>query len=88
MAGTGIQEILSTAFGGVLKMLTGTKYPEHVRAFMMLVAELLGSIFAKHHPECMADLQKALDAISAQSRTSKLLIECHNSKVHTSRTRI
>ena len=71
MAGTGIQEILSTASGGLLKMLTGKKYPQNVRAFRILVAELLRPIFAKHHLECMDDLQEALDAIVAQSRNLK-----------------
>ena len=60
MAGIGIQEILSTAFGGVLKMLSGKKYPQNVRALGMLVD----------------DLQEALNAIAAQSRTSKLWLDC------------
>ena len=72
MTGTGIQEILTTAFVGVLKMLTGKKYPQKVRAFTILVEELLRQIFAKHHPECMECLQEALDVIATQSRTSKL----------------
>ena len=76
MAGTGIQEILNTEFGGVLKMLTGNKYPPNARSFRMLVEELLRPIFAKHHPECLDDLQEALDAIAAQSRTSKFWVDC------------
>ena len=60
MAGTGIQEILSSAFGGVLKMLTGKKYLQNIRAFRMLVEELLRPILAKHHLEYMEDLQEAL----------------------------
>ena len=64
MTGTSIQEILSTAFGGVLKMLTGTKYPQNVRTLIrMLVEELLRQIFTKYHP----DLQETLDAIATQS---------------------
>ena len=47
IAGTGIQEILSTAFGGVLKMLTGIKYPQNVRAFRTLFEELPRPIFPK-----------------------------------------
>ena len=72
MTGTGMQEILTTAFVVVLKMLTGKKYPQKVRAFMILVEELFILIFATHHPECMEYLQEALDAISTQSRISKL----------------
>ena len=37
MAGSGIVEVLSEAFGGVLKMLTGKKYPYNVRALRMLI---------------------------------------------------
>ena len=76
MAGTGTQEILSTAFGGVMKMLTGKNYTRSVRVFRMLVEVLLRPILAKHHPECMEDLQEALDDIAAQSRTSKLWVDC------------
>ena len=72
MTGTGIQEILTTVFVGVLKMLTGKKYPQKVHVFTILVEELLRLIFAKHHPECMEYLQEALDGIATQSRTSKL----------------
>ena len=43
MADTGIVEILSVAFGGVLKMLSGKKFPQNVRALRMLVEELLRS---------------------------------------------
>ena len=41
MADIGIVEILSVAFGGVQKMLSGKKFPQNVRALMMLVEELL-----------------------------------------------
>ena len=41
----------------------------------MLVDELLRPIFVKHHPECMDDLQEALDVIAAQIRTSKLWVD-------------
>ena len=76
MTGTGIQEILSTGFGNVLKMTTGKKYTQNVRAFRMLVEELLRPIFAKNHRECVDDLQEALDAIATQIRTSKLWVDC------------
>ena len=58
MARTGIQEIISTAFGGVLKMLTGKKYPQNVCAFRMLAEELLKPIFAKHHPNAWKIFKK------------------------------
>ena len=61
MAETGIVELLSVAFGGVLKMLSGKKNPQNVRAFRMLVKEQLRPVFAKHHLECMSGLLQALD---------------------------
>ena len=76
MADSGIVEILSAAFGGVLKMLTGKKYPQNVRALRMLVEELLQTLFQSHPVQCMADLQDALDGIAAQSKTSKLWVDC------------
>ena len=39
MGDIGIAEVLSVAFGGVLKMLAGRKFPENVRALRMLVEE-------------------------------------------------
>ena len=52
IAGTSIQEILSTASGHsgcVLKMSTGKKYPQNDLAFRLLTEELLRPIFTKHH---------------------------------------
>jgi hypothetical protein len=76
MADTGIVEILSPVFGGVLKMLSGKKFPQNVRALRMLVEELLRSIFTNHQLECMADLTDILDDLASQSRTTKLWVEC------------
>ena len=74
MADTGIVEILGVAFGGVLKMLTGKKFPQNVRALRMLVEELLGPVLEKNHLESMLDLKKTLDEISSESRTAKLWV--------------
>ncbi|KAG1656584.1 hypothetical protein GQR58_023837 [Nymphon striatum] len=61
MADTGIVDVLSAAFGGVLKMLTGKKYPQNVRALRMLVEELLRPIFDNNELETMSGLQQVLD---------------------------
>ena len=45
MAGSGVVEVLREAFGGVLNMLTGKKYPDNVRALRMLVEELIRPLF-------------------------------------------
>ena len=83
MADTGIVEILGVAFGGVLKMLTGKKFPQNVRALRMLVEELR-PVFEKNHLERMLDLKKTLDEISSESRTAKLWVDCLIKPVFTS----
>ena len=85
IAASGIEEILSVTFGGVLKLLNGSKYPQHVRAFRMLVEELLRPVFAKHHWECVTDLLQALDDTAPQSRTTKLWVDCVIKPVFASR---
>jgi hypothetical protein len=45
MAGSGIVEILGTAFAGVMKMMTGKKFPGNIRAMRMLTEMLLQPIF-------------------------------------------
>ncbi|PIK51925.1 hypothetical protein BSL78_11180 [Apostichopus japonicus] len=76
MADTGIAEILSAAFGGVLKMLIGKKFPQNIRALRMLVEELLRPLFGKHNFQKMDDLLKELNALSARSKTSQLWVDC------------
>ena len=44
MANTGLVELMNTAFGGVLKMLSGKKFPQNLRAMRMVVEDLLRSI--------------------------------------------
>ncbi|KAK5930373.1 hypothetical protein CgunFtcFv8_026610 [Champsocephalus gunnari] len=61
MADSGIVEVLSSSFGGVLKMLIGKKFPENVRALRMLVEELFKPVFEKHELERMDDLMKILE---------------------------
>ena len=76
MAGSGIVEVLSLAFGGVLKMLTGKKYPDNVRALRMLVEELIRPFFQTQNMLCLDDLQHALNDTASHSRTAKLWVNC------------
>ena len=76
MADTGIEEILSASFGGVLKLLSGKKFRQNVRAFRMPVEELFRNLLNKHNFQCMDELNKELDAISAKSKTAQLWIDC------------
>ena len=38
MANSGLEDILTAAFGGVVKMLTGKKFPQNFRALRMVLA--------------------------------------------------
>ena len=73
MAETGLEEVLSAAFGGVAKMLTGKRFPQNVRALRLTVEELLRPIFLGHSEEIktMSDLIRILDELATQSRTSR-----------------
>ena len=72
MADIGIVEILSVAFGGVLKMLSGKTFPQNVRALRMLVEELL---FGKNSFHNMDDMLQEVDAISVESKTSQRWVD-------------
>lgn len=80
-AGSGCEEVLGAAFAGVHKMLSGKKYPQNFRALVLLTEELLRPILAANPGSpnlteitAMKDLQKHLDTLSTQSRTSKFWI--------------
>ena len=76
MADSGLKDILSTTFGSVDKMLQGKKYPQNVRALRLLTEELLRPVLEKHDTQLanMDDLEKVLDELSAESRTTKLWV--------------
>ncbi|XP_041366765.1 atrial natriuretic peptide receptor 1-like [Gigantopelta aegis] len=71
-----VKDVLSVTYGGVLKMLSGKKYPQNVRALRMLVEELLRHVFAKYDLESMGYLEQILDDIASQNRTAKLWVDC------------
>ena len=76
MADSGLKEILMTSFGSVEKMLQGKKYPQNVRALRLLTEELLRPVFEKEnqHLTNMDDLEKLLDELATQSRTTKMWV--------------
>ena len=76
MAQTGLEEVLSEQFGGVKKMMTGKKFPENVRAFRLLLEELLRPIFSKATVETMDDLKGVLENLASRSRTTRLWVDC------------
>ena len=77
MAESGLKEVLASSFGSVDKMLQGKKYPQNVRALRLLTEELLRSVLKKEGPHLtsMDDLDKVLDGLSAQSRTTRLWVD-------------
>jgi hypothetical protein len=76
MADSGFNEILSTSFGSVEKMLIGKKYPQNVRALRLLTDEFLRPVFEKESSclTSMDDLENVLDELAAQSRTTKMWV--------------
>ena len=75
MAGTGMKEILEKAFGGVLKMLTGKKYPQNLRALRMLVEEVLRPLLKNGKITSHSKLMNVLEEKSNASRTTKLWVD-------------
>lgn len=76
MDGSGLSELMSTAFSGVAKMLTGKKFPQNIRALRIIVEELLRKTISNDGIQNMADLQAALEQVASKSKTSKLWVEC------------
>ena len=44
MAGSGMEELLKAAFGGVTKMLTGKNFPQNTTALRIVVEQVLHQI--------------------------------------------
>jgi len=77
MAESGIVQVLESTFAGVLKMLSGKKYPDNVRALRLLTEELLQPVFTTHSSLTSMDgLMKILGDISKESRTARLWVTC------------
>ena len=74
MAHSGLDDILSSAFGGVEKMLSGKNFPQNFRALRMVVEELLGSYIADIYTA--DELETFLLEISKGSKTSKVWVDC------------
>ena len=73
MAGSGLEDILGSAFGGVPKMLTGKNFPNNVRALRMVVEEILRPIICT--TSSCDELMEDLEARSARSKTVKLWVD-------------
>ena len=60
MANSGLEELMNSAFGGVLKMLSGKKFPQNLRALRMVVEELLRDVIpaSENFSDLMSDLKE------------------------------
>ena len=58
MDGSGLEEILKSAFAGVPKMLIGKKFPQNVRALRILMEEMLRPVLRNQDIETMGQLKK------------------------------
>ena len=72
MAGSGLKEVLTGAFGSVDKMLSGKKYPQNFRAMRLLVEEVLRSVIEEANFSSVIDIMTELDKRASCSRTVKL----------------
>ena len=75
MGGSGLEEVMEVAFGGVQKMLAGKKFPQNVRALRIVAEEVLRKLFKEESVQCYADLVNALENKSERSRTAKHWID-------------
>ena len=76
MNNTGLTEALSAAFGGVLKMLSGKKFPENVRALRMLTECLLEPILTTESTADMDELHAILNRAASKTWTAHLWVDC------------
>ena len=71
MAISGLEDILTAAFGGVDKMLTGKKIPQNFRALRMVVETLIGKRVVDIAPG--NDMDNILNELRIGSKTSKIM---------------
>ena len=76
MTESGLADIMEAAFGGVVKMLIGKKFPQNVRALRIVVEESLRKIICNNPLTCMNDLIVVLEELANKSRTTRLWVDC------------
>ena len=69
MAETGLSDIMSSAFAGVHKMLTGKKFPMCMRALRVVVEMILEPIINDLSIQGYEDFIATLEATAQKSRT-------------------
>jgi hypothetical protein len=73
MTGSGTEEVLSSTFGGVPKVLSGKKFHGNVHALRILVDGLLRSVFTQLK---LNKVKPCTASMARERRTSKLWIIC------------
>ena len=75
MQGSGLSDVMASAFAGVTKMLSGKKFPQNVRAMRLVVEELLRSMMSNGNITTMEELLVRPDNAASASKTSKLWVD-------------
>ena len=73
MAGSGLEELMKTAFGGVTKMLTGKNFPQNTRALRIAVEQVLHQILCEVFT--FDEPMQELKARTSKSRSAKHWVE-------------
>ena len=73
MANTGLEEVLSCAFGSVKKMLIGKYFPQNIRALRMMLEEIIAATI--ENISSYDGLTIELTNMSTKSNTAKLWID-------------
>ena len=74
MANTGLEDILSSAFAGVPKLLSGKKFPQNTRASRLVTEEILKVVM--QNSDSYEDLITTIEQLAESSRTAKLWVDC------------
>ena len=74
MAGSGLEELMKAAYGGVMKMLTGKNFPpKNTRALRIVVKQVLHQILCEVNT--VDELMQKLKASASKRRTAKHWVE-------------
>ena len=74
MAGSGLSEVLSVAFAGVHKMLSGKKWPQNVRALSMVAEEIIREFI--DDVDSTDGFTDQFELAASRSPTAKLWVDC------------
>ena len=74
MAGSGLEELMKAAFGGVTKMVTGKNFPQNTKALGIVVEQVLHQILCAT-PLMFDEHMQELKARASMSRTAKHWVE-------------